>query len=370
MTRIAAKKTTLKDRLLKITKEVQNCPTAPYREEPVREYIKRFCDDRKIDYRQDDMGNIIVTYGKQYDNEVLAFAAHMDHPGFIAEQDSAGKKVTALFYGGVEEKYFKGSKVRFFTANGEVRATVRKTRFDQKKRTKRAWLDVEGDVNRGDAGMWDLKVHKVKAGNIYSRVCDDLAGCAAVLALLDELKLRRIRKKVMGVFTVAEESGLNGAKYLCANKRISKKINIVAIETSSELCNAKIGDGVVIRVGDATSIFTPEMTDFMTKIAKGITSKGFNFQRRLMDGGTCESSVYQSFGYCNGAVCVPLGNYHNRNVAGKKIEEEYVSVKDMVNMALLFVDMVKHCNKLVNIKKAKRPVYKQLHGQLGEVTYR
>lgn len=370
MTKTAAKKSTLKNRLLKFTKEIQNCPTAPYREEPVRKYIKQFCDDRKIECKQDSMGNLIVTYGKQYENHPLAFAAHMDHPGFIAEQDSKGKTLTALFYGGVEEKYFKGSNVLFFTSAGQVKATVKKTQFDLKKRSKRVWLNVEGKINQGDAGMWDLAPHKVKTGNIYSRACDDLAGCSAILSLIDELKRRRIRKKVMGVFTVAEESGLNGAKYLCENKRISKKVNIVAIETSSELCNAKIGDGVVIRVGDAMSIFTPEMTAYMTNIAKKIKNKHFKFQRRLMDGGTCESSIYHAFGYSNGAVCVPLGNYHNRNVAKKIIEEEYVSVNDMENMVLLFIEMVKHCDKLTELKNAAPPEYKKLLGRLGERAYR
>ena len=215
-------------------------------------------------------------------------------------------------------------------------------------------------------GMWDLKPYQIRKDRLYSRACDDLVGCAAVLSLLAELKRRRIRKKVVGIFTVAEEAGLHGAKYLCMKKRLPKKTNLIAIETSSELCNAKIGDGVVIRVGDARSIFTPEMTQFMVNIAKKVKSDGFKCQRKLMDAGTCESSVYNAFGYSNGAVCVPLGNYHNRNFTKKIIEEEYVSVDDLENMVLLFVEMIKATDTLNNIRKSNIPSYKETQRELGE----
>ena len=359
-------KSTLKKRVLDTTKEVLGQPTAPFREGFVQSYIKRFCAKRGIECKQDGVGNLIVTYGGEYEDSRLAFAAHMDHPGFIAAEDSKGKKLQALFYGGVEESYFKGSRVRFFGENGEVCGKVTKTEFDLKKRIKRVWLTVEGNVSKGDMGMWDLGAYAIKGDRLQSRACDDLVGCGAILALLAELKRRRIRKKVVGAFTVSEEAGLHGAKYLCMKKRLTKKTNIVAIETSSELCNAKMGDGVVVRVGDASSIFTPEMTQFMVNAAKKIKCDGFKYQRKLMDAGTCESSIYQAFGYCNGAVCVPLGNYHNRNFEKKKIAEEYVSVSDLENMVLLFIEMVRGSDKLEEIKKKALPKYKDTRRELGE----
>ncbi len=149
----------------------------------------------------------------------------------------------------------------------------------------------------------------------------------------------------MGLFTVAEEAGCSGAKRLALGGRIPKKAHIVAIETSRELPTARIGDGVVIRVGDSRSIFSPAMTRFMEHVAGPLRrhSPDFRVQRKLMDGGSCEGSVYHAFGYTCGAACVPLGNYHNRDYRRKRIAAEYVSVDDLVNMVRLFAGMVATC---------------------------
>ena len=214
-------------------------------------------------------------------------------------------------------------------------------------------------------GRRDFVLHDFDTGPIS---CDDTVGCAAVLALLDELCRRKIRKKVMAIFTVAEEAGFQGAKYICMKKRIPKSVNLIAIETSSRLPTANIGDGVVIRVGDRLNIFTPAVTAFMVDIAKDLKSKNKNFkyQRKLMDGGTCESTVYNAFKYTNGAVCIPLGNYHNRNVRTGKIQPEFVSMNDLYNMVQLFIETVRDANKFAKYTIAKLPAYKLQAGNLGE----
>jgi len=219
--------------------------------------------------------------------------------------------------------------------------------------------------------MWDLPACRIRGDRLYSRACDDLAGCISVLSLLDELHRRRIRKKVMAIFTVAEEAGFQGAIHLCVKKRIPKNTNLIAIETSSELPTAKIGDGVVIRVGDRRSIFTPGLTAFLTDTAQTLLSrdKTFQYQRKLMDGGVCESMVYNRFGYTNAAVCIPLGNYHNRNRKTKKIAAEYVSLSDLENMVKLFVAIVKNSEKAKHLIKNTPPTYKHTTGKLGEFFY-
>ena len=98
--------------VLTIARELMPLPTAPYREHAVRDYVKSFCKARRISTRTDDMGNVIATFGAKYKNPVLAFGAHMDHPGFIIEKDSTRQKTTALFYGGIQKTYFKAAKVR------------------------------------------------------------------------------------------------------------------------------------------------------------------------------------------------------------------------------------------------------------------
>ena len=361
----------MKERLCQLSRDFLKTPTASFREQQVTAYIIDFCRQRDIAVKQDEVGNLIVTYGPQYKNTVLAFAAHMDHPGFIIETDSVRKRTTALFYGGVAESFFKHSKIRIVTPAGAVRGDVTRTQFDIKKRLRRVWLALEENVHKGDWGMWDLPACRIRGDRLYSRACDDLVGCVSMLMLLDELHRRKIHKQVKAVFSVAEEAGLHGAKHLCLTKKISKRTLIVAIETSGVVPSVKMGDGVVIRVGDRSSIFTPQLTDFLLEAAKRIqsTDKAFKCQRKLMDAGTCESTVYNRFGYTNAAVCVPLGNYHNQDRRTGKIAAEYVSVSDLENMVKLFLSMVKNVQSAGAFLKQKRPTYKRSIGKLGEFFY-
>ena len=358
----------MRKNLLKIAKELLSLPTAPFREEKVRQYIKAFCAERRIAVREDDFGNLVATCGAKYAGPVLAFDAHMDHPGFIVERDSRRGRTTALFYGGVDEHYFRGTAVRVFTDGGSVAGRVTETAFDLKKRIKRVRLALDGEVKRGDVAMWDLEPFRLRAGRIYSRGCDDVVGCVSVLALFDELIRRRVKRKVLGIFTVAEEAGLNGAKHLARKGTIPKSAAIVAIETSRELPVARIGDGAVIRVGDSVSIFSPAMTRFMMEVAARLkeTEPNFRAQRKLMDGGSCEATVYHAFGYTVGAACIPLGNYHNRDYARRKIAAEYVSVDDLVNMVKLFAAMVERASDLPGVLHRRPPAYTEQRRRLGE----
>lgn len=358
----------LRQKLVWLSKELLNNPTAPYREQAVRRFIFDFCKTRNIRIRQDDVGSLIATYGAAYRNPVFAFTAHMDHPGFIVEKDAVRKRTTALFYGGVGKNYFKRAQVKIFTATGSVKAQVTRIEFNTKKRFRRVCLNVQGDVRKGDFGMWDLLACRVRGDRLYSRACDDLMGCVSILMLLDELYRRKIRKKVQAVFSVAEEAGLHGVKHICQTGAISKKTFIVAIETSSVIPSVKMGDGVVIRVGDRSSIFTPGLTDFLLDAAGHVRSadKTFQYQRKLMDAGTCESTIYNRFGYVNAAVCISLGNYHNQNRRTQKIAPEYVSVSDLENMVKLFLSVVKNSRKAGDFLKHTIPQYKRTNGKLGE----
>ncbi|MCE5185312.1 MAG: M20/M25/M40 family metallo-hydrolase [Planctomycetaceae bacterium] len=363
--------TQLTQRILYLAQQVLSEPTAPYREHAVRQFIMDFCAKRGIDVQQDEVGNLLAVYGRRYKNPVFAFCAHMDHPGFIAERDSKNSALTAMFYGGVEDKYFANAKAVFYTQQGPVKGIVRHQKVDKSRRFRRVRLSVNGSVRRGDPGMWDLPAFRLKEDLLYSRACDDVIGCVSVLAILDELVRRNVGKKVMAVFTVAEEAGLQGAKHLCVKKTIPAKTHIVAIETSSILPDVNAGDGVVIRVGDRASIFTPALTAFLVDCAERARSadKRFRFQRKLMDGGTCESTVYNKFGYINAAVCIPLGNYHNRSVRTGRIAVEYVSVTDLENMVKLFWSIVHECDRAEDFLEARPPKYKRLEGSLGEFFY-
>jgi putative aminopeptidase FrvX len=63
-------------------------------------------------------------------------------------------------------------------------------------------------------------------------------------------------------------------------------------------------------------------------------ANGIPVQRCLLDGGACEASAYQLYGYRSVAASIGLGNYHNCAPDGS-IQCEYVSVDDYANMVRL-----------------------------------
>jgi len=185
-----------------------------------------------------------------------------------------------------------------------------------------------------------MEAFGLRRGHIHGRACDDLIGVASILATMIELKRRRARVQVWGVISRAEEVGFHGALAVAAIPEIPKRSLVISLETSRELPPIRIDKGVIIRVGDRTSIFDPDASRFLTQVAEGLTKNGFEFQRALMSGGTCEGTAYQAFGFQTAAVCVALGNYHNCG-PGNRIKAEYVSLNDACGMVDFLVETAK-----------------------------
>ena len=192
----------------------------------------------------------------------------------------------------------------------------------------------------GAFAMWDLPACEVRDGRIHSRACDDLIGCATIVALFRELEQLGAEATVYGLFTRAEEVGFIGAVQLAKSGRLSRDLTIVSLETSSEKSPGagKMGEGVIIRVGDKTSIFDDAATAALTHAA--IEAK-IPHQRCLMSGGTCEATAYQLYGYRAAALCVALGNYHNCG-PDLTIAPEFVALDDVAGMVELMVRASTH----------------------------
>ena len=335
-----------RNQLLSLARRLFNCPTAPFHEEHVAQFIREFAIARGLRVRADKFGNMIVAYRRGRGHQPVAFVAHMDHPGFEAVEDAAGGFVMTRFLGSVPRQYFRtGGRVRMFGAEGEQRATIWSVPDVDWNREKLVRLRIKGAVRRGDFGMWDLAPVKTNHRVIWSRACDDLAGCVLLLAMLDEMVQSRASVSVYAVFTRAEESGFHGAMGLMRSRLIPQAAVVVSVESSKELPNAPMGQGPIIRVGDRAMTFDSRVTMFLEEVAARVarTDRRFNFQRRLMDGGTCESTVFCHNGYRAGAVCLAMGNYHNLG-PGEHIREEYVDVADMQKSVQFFVEVARRSN--------------------------
>ena len=352
-----------------ITEKTMRMPTAPFREQLVREHIVGFCRARGMHVHKDGIGNVIARFPNPAGPmHVLALAAHMDHPGFIVRRNTGKGQASAVFYGRVEPEYFKDAPVRVFTADGPVRGRVAAQPRKASPSGLNVRLAVEGHVNPGDTAMWDVAPFQVRGDTLTARACDDLAGVAAMLAFADRMARQPVHPSVMLVFTTAEEGGLHGAIHLCRKKFLPPQAMVVSVEASREGPVCRRGDGVVIRVGDRVATFDPRLLAFMEHAAEATArhDRTFRFQRKLMDGGRCESSVFQEFGYRSAGVCLPLGNYHNRDFKRGRIAPEKVSIADLRNMGKLFDGLSKALPEAGRFLRPARPRYRIERGPHGE----
>ncbi len=312
----------LKQKLVQIIRAILERPTAPFHESQVAEEILSLLKKcPHVGVERDDFGNLIAHFRRGKARPRHAFVAHMDHPGWVrmsakGARSGGSKKgprtakqsgpdvprfmrdgVTWQFFGTVPERYLANPKIKQF----------------------------------GEFAMWDLPALDVRDGIIHSRACDDLIGCATIVAMFYELEKTGGDCSCMGIFTRAEEVGFVGAIKLAESGVLPKSLTVVSLETSSERPPARMGDGPIIRVGDRASIFDSSATAEFVQIA---ASSKITVQRCLMPGGTCEATAFQLHGYRTAAMCVALGNYHNCG-SENTIAAEFVSLNDVKNLAHL-----------------------------------
>ncbi len=329
----------------RILSDVMSMPTAPFAEEHVLDHIRAFVGKRKsLRLREDKAGNLLVHYARGTGKPArpVCLTAHVDHPGFVADRMTGEKTLRGIWRGGVLPEYFPDARVRFFDGDRWIKGTVRSIKTAKRgARTvvKTASIDVKDAVPPQCPGMWDFPDPVVRNNRIYTRGADDLAGAGAMLACAHALDATKPDGECYFLFTRAEEVGFVGAMAACKLNTIPKRCVVVAVETSSELAHARMGDGPILRVGDKATTFTSTATAFAGAVAADLdrSKKRFCYQRRLMDGGTCESSAYCALGFDATGICLALGNYHNMNKRTGKLGPEYIDLNDYANLVAWFI---------------------------------
>ncbi|GAA5133295.1 hypothetical protein GCM10023213_02820 [Prosthecobacter algae] len=289
--------------LTTILKRILKQPTAPFHEYHVRAEIEALLKDcPHVKTKRDKYGNLIATYknGKSKSKPTWVLGAHMDHPAFVRVPGSKGKD-DFEFLGGVPKP--------------EVEAGV--------KRGLRA-------KPKGDIATWVFPAN-ITDDKIEATACDDLVGCAVIVATFWELAALDLSTTFHAVFTRAEEVGFLGAWHIAQKWPFGSEDVFLSIETSRPVNGAVMSGGPVVRVGDRLSIFDSEGTAVLMTTAK---EQGIRVQRCLLDAGACEATAMQAAGIRSTGISIPLGNYHNMD-ANKKIAPEYVmmsDVRDLINL--------------------------------------
>lgn len=279
----------------------------------------------------------------------LYITAHLDHPAFVVERVIAPTIVELSFRGGVMAEYFKQARVVLHGVR-EVEDADDGTPVSTKgsltglaettdTRFKRYICELDGKANMltwvkpGDVAVWDVGPARIEENKLFTLACDDLSAAAAALSAMHAIscavkadaKLLPQLSHVRLLFTRAEEIGFVGAIAACRLGTIEPSARVIALENSRAFAESPMHGGVIVRVGDRVSVFSPSLVDAVAQRAQDIAGgastvtasqklselPSWKWQRKLMAGGACEASVFCAFGYEAMCVCLPLGNYHN-----------------------------------------------------------
>lgn len=374
---------------LSILKTVCDLPTAPLREEHVMAWITAFVGTLsppgELQCRFDRAGNLRIDHvvpgapdvvpavpdappgGNTQLPRNLVFEAHVDHPGFITAETISESEglLRAEFRGGVKPSCFSNAGVRLLYPDGDSpwsAATVAgEPRREEGSEALSCMLKLQTAGRRipgGTIGMWDLPDASVSGEYFAARACDDLAGAAAMVCMLDEVCRRGIRRPLSLLFTRGEEIGFLGAIAAVEDGTLaapggSADWSVIGLENSRALPQVALGRGPVVRVGDRTSIFSSPLTRFIKLCADDLAESQpeFQYQRALMDGGTCNSTVFDAMGYDAAGMTLPMAHYHNMLAdeavgppppprTGGKIASEMIHLRDFANLVELMLMVV------------------------------
>lgn len=365
----------------KILQEVVSLPTAPLCEQQVASYIRTFAGRLGLPVRQDMYGNLLVEYVGDAEATAFACVAHMDHPGFVVEGSEKG--LCKLAFRGGAACPAPGDKLTLFAGDGESLLTVEevmcapvcvKQEGKSKEETPKPTHVLASSTSpllqslAGGFAMHQLPPFRLDGDMVYSRAIDDLAGCAALLAVLELLVEQRPNAHFYAIFTRAEEIGFIGAYGLAMSKIVPPQTAFVSLEASKMLPGAEQGKGVVVRLGDRRAIFDAKISTFLSEVAQELATQDttFLFQRRLLDGGACEGALFNAFGYPSSGLAVPLACYHNQG-EHNQVAAENIHLRDWYGMVrLVFAAATRTC-KLVGWEQSRLAYFTERFNKYRDV---
>ena len=342
--------TDLRERALDILARLGGQPATSFLEGGVSGVVKEVLDEAGVPHTTDAYGNIIASLkGASIGGSVppIAFMAHMDHPGFEAVAVDGDFLVGAAMGGVPQSSFEAGVPLQIILPDGQRLAAVTAGPCGEPS-DRKALIRLENasrlaEVPLPSSVVFDLVDFQLEDGYIRMRALDDLAGCGSTLTMLSALTGEGPPAgDVYGVFTRAEEVGLVGARLLAEAGTLPEETLVVSLESSRTLPGAEIGNGPVIRVGDAGFTFNADAETALIRARETLQARpeGFKVQRQLMSGGTCEASAFSVYGYRTTGIAFPLGNYHNGAPDGG-VEAEYIHEEDYLGGVELMLEAVR-----------------------------
>jgi putative aminopeptidase FrvX len=246
----------------------------------------------------DSAGNLVLAMGP--DRDTVVFVAHMDEIGFevshVAHDGTVSLRMRGGFYNSLwegqtallhrDDDHIPSRDARSCGAarEGPLRGVfVPRDSAARKQPTQlTAWFGLDSaalaaaGVSIGSSVTSYKCSARLASTRFTARSIDDRAGSTSLVLALESLDRTKLDRRVIFVWSVREESGLEGAKAVAQNFG-SNVSRVYAIDTfvssdspleSPHFAYAKIGEGPVSRALDNSSVTPADEVERLTRLAR------------------------------------------------------------------------------------------------------
>ena len=290
------------EHLIKELREITQVPGISGYEERVREKLIEWIEPF-ANYKVDGIGNLIVELGEG--REKAIFMAHMDEIGLLITGITDDGKLKFKKIGGIDDRLLIGRHVDVITEDGKLDGVIGVTPVHlnlERKFDTIPWYAMEIDIgaeSREEAlelvKPLDYAVFKkhfavLNRRYVSTRSLDDRFGVVALFEAIKDLVDHDLNGRFIFAFTVQEEIGLKGAKFLAEHYSPEFAFAIDSFACCSSLTgDVRLGKGAVIRAVDNSAIYTRRLARKILEIAK---KNKIPIQIGVTGGGT-DASVFQ-----------------------------------------------------------------------------
>jgi len=282
----------------------------------------------------DPLGNLIaVRNASGASARRLVVAAHMDEVGLRVRGIEETGYLRFEKVGGLDNRILLGRRVWVRGANGRMLGVIGTKSLHLVREAARGvvpphsegYVDI-GARDRADAERMGVRLGDpigfigelaelgIGSGRYTAHALDDRAGCAILLAVLDELRGRPLPVTLVAIFTVQEEVGLRGAQAAAGGQDadVALAVDTTALDDTPDTgtYHLRLGAGPAIKVMDASTLAHPAVRRLMANAAE---SAGVAVQHELLMGIGTDAGALQFGGRGVPAGTLSLGTRYTHS---------------------------------------------------------
>lgn len=307
-------------------------------EGPVRATVERLLPSG-LRRETDTAGNLWVTVGEG--EPTIVFVAHLDEIGFTVTGIREDGSLDLTPAGGLFPSLWEAKPALVHTGRSRVPGVFmpRDTSAADSMRTPPELRADVGVTSRNDAARLGIRVGntltmpkefvRLAGTRATGRSFDDRVGSAAQVLALRRLDPARLRHRLIFVWSVREEIGLEGARAV-ANALGVRAARVHAIDTfvsadsplePQNFARAPLGQGAVARALDNSSVTPPLVVDSLVTLAR---ARRIALQVGTTNGGN-DGSVFAAYGVPDVPIGWPLRYSHS--------PAETIDLRDVASLA-------------------------------------